>query len=935
MHDLKVRRQQLMDELSGNEMMVHTARQEDLALLEKKIGSHQRSIAGLRRQVDDEETKLSLGLPNKAADLRKTLTEREGDLADRETARDYLVEQLGAYGPDQLKLELEEIESKIAEGAKALRAPKARIGDRDIQFGNGDAIPGAFAGEYGEVFRAASGSGDVYDNLLNGAEVRGYKSMSGGSHRTIQPSEAGHLDAWADALNHQIATSEVGKFFLEGGTVDDFVRWIKKPEQAALRRRVAHFAHDPEDWGGRAYGVVHDYVPNEGVREALLKGRVTPKQLRELTTPEGRPAVHGRAAADNLGVSHAAQTIGNVMNRMFRVLGETPTNVLSRHPYFNSLYQIHAKDFYAVKRAQLGAGYRFTQDDLDEIAHLSRKAALRDLKTTLFDLSAHSHAAQVMRFISPFFAAHQEGVARWWRIAADKPQIIRRFTQGMDVPRTLQIEVDENGELVKPGAPMSSTNRILLQVPQAFGGKDPEVYQTSWSIPETSFNIVMQGGLTNPGTGPLVSVPMDYLAQKYADDPAIARVARIFNPFPSNNPLENAFPATGKRLAAYIYGETGVDPSDAFFGVGIGKREYNTAYQQNLQDAQVDFQLKYGREPNRAEADDMMERVGAETTSQSFHRLLWNSLSPAPASPRSKYAVFQQGWYKIQEQAKAEGKDFDWAYAQFKAKYGEAYLPLIFSTSNNPGWVDANPADVGAIKHYKGILSRVDPSLTRMIVGPYADDMIAKNKTLGEYSVDARNYLRSTTIAPGSDQTYYSYDEPAATVDEQMARRGWQKYGELTGALTAQAQAMGLNSYEESDQLVAIKRAAVEKIKAENYAWADEWDRGMDRGQFNRYLDDMRQIVAEPALANDAERTDIQTLKLYLSLRDYFTQIFEYREAQGWGTYEAQAQDGVRAVYTALVSKLVESNTYFETYAYNGTIQNGDPYLSAPESLDA
>jgi hypothetical protein len=213
--------------------------------------------------------------------------------------------------------------------------------------------------------------------------------------------------------------------------------------------------------------------------------------------------------------------------------------------------------------------------------------------------------------------------------------------------------------------------------------------------------------------------------------------------------------------------------------------------------------------------------------------------------------------------------------------------------------------------------------------------MIAKNKTLGDYSVDARNYLRSETIAPGSDQTYYSYDEPAATVDEQMARRGWQKYGELTGALTAQAQSMGLNSYEESDQLVAIKRAAVEKIKAENYAWADEWDRGMDRGQFNRYLDDMRQIVSAPALANDAERTDIQTLKTYLSLRDYFTQIFQYRQAQGWGTSEAQAQDQVRAVYTALVGKLVESNTYFETYAYAGTIENGDPYLSAPESLDA
>ena len=929
LHGLKVRRQQIIEELDGNEMAVHLARQDDLRAIERKIGSHERAVAGLRKQLADEETKASLGLGNNAKALRAALTEREGDLADRVAARDYLLEQLGDYGPDALKAELDDITSRIDAGAKALRAPKKHIGEADVPIGDGLTIPGAFAGEFGATMRAASSSGGTYEALLEGAEKSGYRAMAGGSHRTIQPDEAGHLDAWADALNNQINTSEVGKFFLEGGTVDEFTRWIRRPEQAALRRRVSHFAHDPEDWGGRAWGIVHDYVPNEEVRQALLSGRVTPKQLREMVPAGSRPAVHGRAAADNLGTSHAVQALGNAMNRLFRGLGETPTNVLSRHPYFNSLYQLHAKDFYAVRKAGKKVGERWTQADVDEIAHLARRAALKDLRSSLFDLSAHSHAAHVMRFISPFFGAHQEGVMRWWRIAADKPQVVRRLVQTMDMPRHLGIEVDEDGNLVKPGDPLSSQHRVLLQLPQAFGGPDPEKVQSKWSISENSFNIILQGGLTNPGTGPFVSVPMDYLARHYASDPAIARVARIFNPFPSSSPLDNVLPATGKRLSAYIYGETGMDPSNVL-GLGIGKREYNDAFAQNMQDAMVGFQLDHGREPTRSEVDEMKERVGAESTSQMFHRLLWNAASPAPASPRSKYAVFQQGWYKIQEQAKAEGQDFDWAYERFKTKYGPAYLPLIFSTSNNPGWVDANAGNVAAIRQYKGLLTKVDPALTRMVIGAYSDDLIAANQTLGEYSVDARNYLRAETIAPGSDDTYYSYDEPAQAVNEQMARRGWQKYGELTAALTAQAQTWGMNSYNDSPQLVAIKRAAVDQIKSENYAWADEWDKGVDRGQYNRYLDDMRQIVSDPALANDAERTDIQTLKMYLSLRDYFTQVFAYREAQGWGTFEAQAQDQVRAVYTALVGQLVESNTYFEAHMWNGTIENGDPYLVQP-----
>lgn len=511
---------------------------------------------------------------------------------------------------------------------------------------------------------------------------------------------------------------------------------------------------------------------------------------------------------------------------------------------------------------------------------------------------------------------------RWWRIAADKPQIVRRFTQAMDAPRALGLVVDENGEIVEPGAPLSTDHRILLQLPKALGGPDSETVQSKWAINENAFNIVLQGGLTNPGSGPLVTVPMDYLAQRYADEPAIARVARIFNPYPATSPIENAVPATAKRLSAYIYGKTGVDPS---LGLGIGKREYNAAYAQNLQDLMVDFQLENGREPTTVEAQEIMERAGAESTTQMFHRMLWNGLTPAPAAPRSKYAVIQQGWFKIQEQAKAEGKDFEWAYAQFKDKYGEAYMPLIFSTSNNPGWVDANPASVAAIKHYKGVLQSVDPALTRMVIGPYADEMIEKNATLGEYSVDSRNFLRTENMKLGSDEAYYNYDEPAEALNEQMARRGWQKYGELTAALTAQAQAMGFTSYEDVPDLVELKRAGVEAIREENFAFDQEYG-VVDSTKYDRLLSDMERIAAAPVLAEDASRPDVQTLQMYLRLREIFTKVIDARQAAGLGGVDAAATEPIRAMFTQAVDRLVESNTYFEQYFYNGTIER-DPLL--------
>jgi hypothetical protein len=232
---------------------------------------------------------------------------------------------------------------------------------------------------------------------------------------------------------------------------------------------------------------------------------------------------------------------------------------------------------------------------------------------------------------------------------------------------------------------------------------------------------------------------------------------------------------------------------------------------------------------------------------------------------------------------------------------------------------------VGAIRHYKGILKNVDPALTRAVIGAYSDEMIQKNASLGEYSPEARNFLRTQQIKPGSAETYYSYDEPRVAADEQMARRGWQKYGELTGSLTAMAQQMGLASYDESPALVALKRAGVAQIRSENYAF-DQAYGTFDETQYDRYVDDMRTIVAAPSLRNDPERTDIQVLDAYLQLRDFFVATLDARDKAGFGGADAQANEGIRKVYTAMVGQLVESNTYFESNIFNGVVER-DPLL--------
>ena len=66
---------------------------------------------------------------------------------------------------------------------------------------------------------------------------------------------------------------------------------------------------------------------------------------------------------------------------------------------------------------------------------------------------------------------------------------------------------------------------LCCTVPEAWGGSKTAVdhwikkmgADRYWSVNENGFNLILQGGLMNPGVGPTISVPLEYLVEKYAD----------------------------------------------------------------------------------------------------------------------------------------------------------------------------------------------------------------------------------------------------------------------------------------------------------------------------------------------------------------------------------------------------------------------------------
>jgi hypothetical protein len=406
-------------------------------------------------------------------------------------------------------------------------------------------------------------------------------------------------------------------------------------------------------------------------------------------------------------------------------------------------------------------------------------------------------------------------------------------------------------------------------------------------------------------------MPLEYMAAKYPEDEEIARVARIFSPFPPDSPTDAVMPATFKRLMAAIHGSTGED-------TGIGTREFNDLYATNITDKVVDFHLKNGREPSQSEMDKIWDDAKHESTVEAWLKFAQNAGSPFPARPNSRYAAIQQGWYKLSEMGRQKfPNDFtdarDWATSQFKEQYGEAYLALTYSDVNNPAGVDGSPAEVAAFKRYKSVLDKTDPRLARGVIGP----ALTAGDESQERSDEGRNWFE--------DEGWITSDDPEAAALEAQSRRGWQMLDDVTNRLNMAAEQMGLGSYVENEKLVLARSTALKAIKAENEAFKADME-SIDGDAYDSLLREMQQLTETPQLRNDPTRTDITTLEAYLQLRAGIMGVIQQRQAAGLGGPDAAATEPIRAAYTRAVGSLAAQNTFFESNFFNGVIER-DPLL--------
>jgi hypothetical protein len=887
--------------------------------LQRQVKTANRAIGQHKRILAEAE---AAGDTARATKARAAIADREGEI-------NHVTEQLsGRTNPDQLRKALINANEALKGGPKAFRADKRHIGDRGVTIAPGVKVSGAFDSPAG-AYREAVSSNAGFNYQLTDGEATGFSLLSSGHWRTVAPGEPGYYQLWANILNHQFQHSPEFMSIVKGEvkTPQEFASWLRQPENAHLVERMQHYAHDPEDWGGRLIAIAEDYLPSSEVQELVAQGRVTARQLQKLF-PEGDgrlPHIHGQLADVQSGRVTAARYFSQSIGNIFRYLSEVPTDQLSRHPYFNAIYQREVKAAARVHVAgKAGKGATFTQRDLSEIESIGRQKALTELRRTLWDVSAHSSAAHTMRFLSPFFAAHQEALTRWWHLAKDDPSIVRKFQLFFDIPRRAGLVYDDEGNEVKPGDSIGPGNHIMMKLP--FADENGAVNKwlkkvgggSYWNINENGLNLILQNGLANPGAGPMVTVPLEVLAQKYADQGELEKAARLINPYPptGDSSLDIAIgsvqPAWSKRALALMQGEN--------------SKEFGRYYMQNFADDLVTFRLQHDREPNEAELNALQDKASKETHRDLVLMMSSNLLSVTPAKPNSRYAVVQNGLQRLYEQMRSEGHDMDWLREHFVKQYGEAYLALIYSMGTDPAGLDNNRAEVSAIRKHRGLLKNVDPSLTRMVIGPEVETADDEEK---QYSSAAAAWLRATDT--GSGTTYLGSKNPKEVAAQQVINAGWRQYDELTNYLDTIADEQGLDGYEQSPQLVEAKRKGLQYIKDHNEVFGFAYDT-WSRTSFDKKVADMRQIVSNKKLAGDPTRSDVYWLSQYVQVRDAITEALRQRgNAGGAKTIEAKANADLANAFRQAVAYINGQSPYFKQYSYHGTIEH-DPYLLGTEA---
>lgn len=764
------------------------------------------------------------------------------------------------------------------------RRPKAgwrkRLGDDD-----------AFAGPRGAVARANASADKTYENVIMDMLSSGEQRLSRQNNWTrINPGEKGYFENLAWVVNKQLRNDPVAMRLLRGDNAKDIRDWLRSRDSYNYRREMGFTVDEAIDHIDVVNDMVTRYVPDRGLRLRASEADLTPDEIAgRLAKKDDLAPIHGREAAALSVAGNGRRAYRKTMAAVYRWLGSIPENYAVRHPFYRKVWM---GDYERRMQIAVQQGVELTPAVQARLANSAHNTALKATKETLYTIERYSNPTAVLRWLMPFYAAWENTMKVWLKLAINDPSIVARADMIWNLPNSLGMVVDENGKQLPAGAEFDQPQYIVL--PDGLG-KALSKYSAGYipDIPKASLNVILQGEVPwIPSVGPLVTTPVSLAIAARPDLETTLKeyggemLYRQLVPFgrPTDDAVDTLAPAWMKRLKTLAEGEN----SDEFLNsvLSIWRDDYQR------------WQLGEGPEPDAEQAVEKAREYWKL-------RMIANLTLPFAPRFRSEFKFYIDEYRRLTTE-----KGFVDGAAEFDKMYPDF---AVFKKSLTKGDVGMSPdqqayARYEAHKSLFNKLTTMDPKLGQLVTNPV---------NRGEFSPAVYEWMTGRPIKPGSNVQFRDVKTVDDFEKEIAIDQGWKDYMDAKAKMDLWLRENGLTDKSQSPEAEDAWRAWMEQQEKKNPVWFTEWSNHATDAKVRQTIGALQTILAdEKFMAENGNDRLWVLVQEYMDKRNLVIAELQRRHAAGGsGSFTAKVQNAdIIDAWSQVVAQLKAADTTFADF---------------------
>lgn len=792
----------------------------------------------------------------------------------------------------------------VAAQAKASAKPKLKGKyEGKVEIAKGVYIGAGFAGDADEMLRVATSARSSNIRMLNqNNRVTGAHILHDGYEvKTFRVDDPMWVPAHAEYVNNVLMKDPLAnrmiKQLASGKTGEevakDAISWLRSGDAAARRyMREEKFVYkEYSENAANVSDLVKEklvqieafYLPDvdefgnpirvnvgkqaKSLVEIAAEGKMSP-EISAYIPMDVRNPVSGTLER----ISPDAKIFRNVVNSIFHFIATLPEDHLIRHPFYSMVHDSEARRLATVVRTQaLKQGKNADEANAmvrqyaDKIKRTASTRAYKELMQRMYSVERYTDFGSLMRFVTPFYMAHQNSSRYWLGTSLRNPEIAITLAKAYNAPYRAGLVQDEEGNTVGYGSPWStSRDQLIIGYGEKGIGKKLREFtgQTEFRGQPTAIDVITQGQLPVLPTagGPvgqtvvtlaLSRLSPDSITQKYLGVPAEDIVNKYILPYYEKTQgkgvigtvLTNINPMNSWMLSAMAALTKG-DPTFATDEANIRfNARYFAAYDMLTADA-----LLNGQALNN---DELRAQAAKLATNSLWVEALSSFLGPVVAFKVGDEQMRELD-AELNRLRKANGGDADAAALQLTqqlaAKYDSPYVPAVSrllttrSTNNRLGLLSTQQT-YDNLKANKALVEQIDLLFPdRKILG----ELLSSGDPNTDYSPFVEDKMFATDI--NGKPLREKLDDPKEREKRQQYSMAWEIYFSNIEYIEAHAAARNISRHSKyyQENYTPWKKRVEAEIGTQFPLWATR-DKSIDLNKtdvnlaiVNRLLEDKK-----------------------------------------------------------------------------------------------